>query len=149
MSKYKLEPVDVPEVQTKYRRIKTRLPVPESLPIFEALMASEPESMMGQPPIVWERAEDFQVWDRWGNKWIDWSSGVLITNVGHGRKEIREALKKALDKPLLSTYVFVHEQRAELIKALQALAPTPDEYRVFLLSTGSEAIENSIKLAKT
>ena len=149
MAKYNLEPIDVPEVQTKYRRIKTKLPVPESLPIFEALLASEPESMMGQPPIVWEGAEDFQVWDRWGNTWIDWSSGVLITNAGHGRKEICEALKKALEKPLLSTYVFVHEKRAELTRALQALVADPDEYRVFLLSTGSEAIENSIKLAKT
>jgi 4-aminobutyrate aminotransferase-like enzyme len=48
----------------------------------------------------------------------------------------------------LSTYVFVHEQRAELTRALQALAPDRT-YQVFLLTTGSEAIENAIKLAKT
>ncbi len=149
MAKYKLEPMEVKKVKTKYRRIRTRIPVPESLPIFEALMASEPESMLGQPPIIWEGAEGFQVWDRWGNRWIDWSSGVLIMNAGHGRKEIRSALKEVIDKPLLSTYVFVHEKRAELTKALQALAPEPANYRVFLLSTGSEAIENSIKLART
>jgi 4-aminobutyrate aminotransferase-like enzyme len=149
MAKYNLEPLEVKKVKTKYRRIRTRMPVPESLPIFEALMASEPESMLGQPPIIWEGAEGFQVWDRWGNKWIDWSSGVLIMNAGHGRKEIRRALKEVIDKPLLSTYVFVHEKRAELTKALQALAPEPANYRVFLLSTGSEAIENSIKLART
>jgi 4-aminobutyrate aminotransferase-like enzyme len=80
--------------------------------------------------------------------WIDWSSGVLITNAGHGRKEIRKVLEAALKKPLLSTYVFVHEQRAELTRALQALAPDRT-YQVFLLTTGSEAIENAIKLAKT
>ena len=149
MAKYSLEPREVPEVNSKYRRIKTRLPVPQSLPIFESLRASEPQSMMGQPPIVWEGAEGFQDWDRWGNRWIDWSSGVLITNVGHGRKEIRQALKDALDKPLLSTYVFIHEDRARLTGMLQALSPDPENYSVFLLSTGSEAIENSIKLAKT
>ena len=149
MAKYNLEPLEVKKVKTKYRRIRTRIPVPESLPIFEALMASEAESMLGQPPIIWEGAEGSQVWDRWGNKWIDWSSGVLIMNAGHGRKEIRSALKEVIDKPLLSTYVFVHEKRAELTKALQALAPEPVNYRVFLLSTGSEAIENSIKLART
>jgi len=148
-AKYDLNPVEVPTVKTKYRRIRTKLPVPESLPVFQALQGSEPQSMMGQPPVVWDRAEGFQVMDRWGNVWIDWSSGVLITNAGHGRKEICKALEAALKKPLLSTYVFVHEKRAELTRALQALAPDPPNYQVFLLTTGSEAIENAIKLAKT
>ena len=71
--------------------------------IFERLIKSEPQSMMGQPPVVWDRAEDIQVYDRWGNKWIDWSSGVLITNAGHGRKEIANALREVIEKPLLTT----------------------------------------------
>ena len=149
MAKYSLEPVTVPHVNTKYRSIVTSLPVPESLPVFQQLAVSEPVSMMGQPPVVWDRAEGFQVYDRWGNRWIDWSSGVLITNAGHGRKEISEALKEVIEHKLLATYVFVHEKRAELTKMLQELAPVPSEYQVFLLSTGSEATENCIKLAKT
>lgn len=149
MAEYNLTPVEVPAVKTKYRRIQTRLPVPESIPIFERLKASEPRSMMGQPPIVWDRAEGFQVADRWGNVWIDWSSGVLISNAGHGRKEIRKALSRALNKPLLSAYVFVHEKRAELNDMLRQVSPDPERYRVFLLSTGSEATENCIKLSRT
>ena len=149
MAEYNLKPVYVPPVETKYRTIRTKLPVPESLEVFNSLMNSEPRSMMGHPPIVWDRAEGFQVWDKWGNKWIDWSSGVLVSNTGHGREEIRQAIIEVVDKPLLSTYVFVHEKRAELTRALQAISPDPFDYRVFLLSTGSEAIENSIKLSKT
>ncbi len=149
MAKYNLIPVDVPQVSTKYRRIKTKLPVPESLSIFQALSESEPVSMMGQPPIVWDKAKGFQVYDKWGNKWLDWSSGVLITNAGHGRKKIIKALRKVLDQKLLSTYVFVHAKRAELTTMLQKLAPDPSNYLVFLLSSGSEATENCIKLAKT
>jgi len=149
MACYDLTPAAVPPVKTRFRRIRTALPVPESLPIFRALEASEPRSMLGQPPVVWDRAEGFQVMDRWGNRWIDWSSGVLIANAGHGPKELVRALREALGKPLLSTYVFVHEKRAELTRMLQALAPEPADYRVFLLSTGSEAIENAIKLART
>lgn len=149
MGKYSLEPVEVPAVSTKYRTIKTKLPVPESLSVFKDLEESEPESMMGQPPIVWHKAEGFQVYDKWGNKWIDWSSGVVIANAGHGRKEIREGLKAIIDQGLLTTYVFVHEKRAELTKLLQSLAPDPASYQAFLLSTGSEATENCIKLAKT
>ncbi|MCK4326217.1 aminotransferase class III-fold pyridoxal phosphate-dependent enzyme, partial [bacterium] len=149
MAKYNLEPVDVPKIKTKYRRIRTKLPVPESLKIFEALETSEPRSMMGQPPIVWHKAEGFRVSDRWGNTWIDWSSCVLISNIGHGRKEIREAIQEILEQNLLATYVFVHEKRAKLTKALQAISPDPANYHVFLLTTGSEACENCIKLAKT
>src|SRR3989339_67592 len=122
MAKYSLEPVKVPPVNTKYRRIVTSLPVPESLPVFQQLTESEPVSMMGQPPVVWDKAEGFQVYDKWGNIWIDWSSGVLITNAGHGRREIIDAIQKVIDQKLLATYVFVHEQRAELTKMLQKLS---------------------------
>ena len=149
MAKYNLDPVEVPKIRTKYRRIKTKLPVPESLSIFRFLAESEPESMMGQPPIVWDKAKGFQVYDKWGNKWLDWSSGVLITNAGHARKKIIRGLRKLLDRKLISTYVFVHEKRAELTKMIQQISPDPSGYLVFLLSTGSEATENCIKLAKT
>ncbi len=149
MAKYSLQPVKVPKVNTKFRTIITKLPVPESLRIFESLSESEPVSMMGQPPVVWDRAEGFQVYDQWGNKWLDWSSGVLITNAGHGRKEIINGLNEVINNHLLATYVFVHEKRAELTKMLQELSPDPSSYSVFILSTGSEATENCIKLAKT
>jgi 4-aminobutyrate aminotransferase/diaminobutyrate-pyruvate transaminase/4-aminobutyrate aminotransferase/(S)-3-amino-2-methylpropionate transaminase len=149
MAVYDLTPVEVPTVETKYRRIKTKLPVPESLPIFESLAHSEPRSMAGQPPIVWDKAEDFMVSDAWGNRWIDWSSGVLITNAGHGRKEIRAALREVIDRGLLASYVFVHERRARLAQMLRELSPDPQKYQVFLMSTGSEATENCIKLSKT
>ncbi len=149
MASYSLKPVKVKKINTKYRTIKTSLPVPQSLPIFRALEKSEPCSMMGQPPIIWNRAEDFTVSDKWGNRWIDWSSGVLIANAGHGRKEIRKALKEVIDRGLLASYVFVHEQRAVLTNMLQAISPDPRNYSVFLLSTGGEATENCIKLSKT
>ncbi len=146
--KYQLEPVEVPRVETAHRRIVTRLPVPESLAVFAKLAAHEPVSMQGQPPVVWDRAEGLHVCDRWGNMWLDWSSGVLITNAGHGRREIRAALRAMLDRPLLATYVFAHEGRAELCERLAALAPDPS-YKVFLVTTGSEATENAAKLART
>ncbi|MCL5105461.1 MAG: aminotransferase class III-fold pyridoxal phosphate-dependent enzyme [Armatimonadetes bacterium] len=149
MAVYDLTPVDVPAVQTKYRTIKTKIPVPESIPIFEALKASEPQSMMGQPPVVWHKADNFTVEDRWGNRWIDWSSCVLVANAGHCRPEVKQAIQEIIDQGLLASYVFVHEQRAQLCRMLQDMAPEPENYQVFLLSTGSEATENCIKLAKT
>jgi len=149
MASYNMTPVDVPPVETPYRTIKTKIPVPESLPIFERLRASEPVSMQGQPPVIWHKAKNSTVSDRWGNRWIDWSSCVLVSNAGHARNEICEALKAVIDQGLLSTYVFAHEKRAELTERLRQISPEPEGYRVFLLSTGSEATENCIKLAKT
>ena len=104
--------------------------------------------MQGQPPVIIDRAEGWHVHDRWGNMWLDWSSGVLISNIGNSAPVIIDALKEMLYRPLLSTYVFAHEKRAELAELLVGIAPSPD-YKVFLLSTGSEATENCIKLAKT
>ena len=146
--KYHRTPQDVAPVSTKYRRIATQLPVPESLPILEKLATYEPESMQGQPPLIWGRAEGVQVSDPWGNTWLDWSSGVLVTNAGHGCPEIRKAIQQYVDKPLLATYVFPHEARANLCETLAKLAPEGRD-KVFLLSTGSEATENTIKLART
>jgi 4-aminobutyrate aminotransferase-like enzyme len=85
MAEYDRNPVVVPHVETEYRTIRTALPVPESLPIFEELERSEPRSMRGQPPIGWDRAEGVTIYDRWGNRWIAWSSGVRIATAGHGR----------------------------------------------------------------
>ena len=82
------QPRTVERVDTKYRKIVTPIPVPDSIPILEKLKRFEPEAMGGQPPVVWDRPEGISVFDRWGNQWLDWSSGVLITNAGHGRQEI-------------------------------------------------------------
>ena len=102
-----MSPKTVTQIETKYRRIVTEFPVPESLPLLERLRRYEPRAMQGQPPVVWDRAEGFQVWDPYGNCWIDWSSGVLITNAGHGRQEIIDAIQtagrlEAADELLLS-----------------------------------------------
>src|SRR5512146_511956 len=112
--KYTMTPVAVKTVKTRYRRIVTKLPVPESLPIFRKLLKYEPISMQGQPPILWDRAKGCQVYDRWGNMWLDWSSCVVLANAGHGRPEIARAVQRMAVKPLLATYVFAHEARAAL-----------------------------------
>jgi len=142
------EPVDVPLVHTDNRRIATKLPVPESLEILESLEKNEPISMQGQPPVVWDRAEGFNVYDPWGNKWIDWSCGVLITNIGHGHPAIREAVKKVIDRPLLATYCFASREREALARKLVEVAPENID-KAFILTTGSEGCECAIKLART
>jgi 4-aminobutyrate aminotransferase/diaminobutyrate-pyruvate transaminase/4-aminobutyrate aminotransferase/(S)-3-amino-2-methylpropionate transaminase len=145
---YSLKPARVPRVETPFRRIVTELPVPESVPILEKLYRYEPVAMRGQPPVVWDRAEGFQVYDRYGNQWIDWSSGVLITNAGHGRDEIVRAIVEQASSKLLTNYCFPSEIRARLVERLASLLPEPLQ-KVFLLTTGSETVECAIKLCRT
>ncbi|MCC6585969.1 MAG: aspartate aminotransferase family protein [Bryobacterales bacterium] len=145
---YSLTPRRVPRVETKYRRIVTEIPAPESLPILETLQKYEPVAMRGQPPIVWDRAENFLVYDAYGNCWIDWSSGVLITNAGHGRKEIVDAVVNQAQHHLLTNYCFPNEVRAKLVEKLATMFGEADR-KVFLLTTGSEAVECAIKLCRT
>lgn len=149
MAEYDLTPQTVPLVETAYRTIRTQIPVPESLPVFEEMRRSEPRSMAGQPPVLWEKAEGSIVSDPYGNRWIDWSSGVLITNVGHGHPRICDAVRELVDRPLLATYVFPHRDRAEFSRMLREISPDPERFHAFLVSTGSEATENCIKLAKS
>lgn len=145
---FSIKPVDVPKVDSKYRRIVTALPHPDSVKTLELLQKVEPISMRGQPPIVWDRAEDCQVYDKYGNMWLDWSSGVLVTNAGHGMPEVRQAIIDQVNSGLLHNYVFPSEERALLADYLAKLAPEGLD-KVFLLTTGSEATENALKLART
>ena len=145
---FSVDPVEVPEVETEHRRITTALPAPESIATLETLRNIEPISMRGQPPVVWDRAEGFQVYDAHGNMWLDFSCGVLVTNAGHGTKAIRDAIRDQVDSGLIHNYCFPSEERAELVTLLQEIAPEGLD-KVFLLTTGSEATECAIKLART
>ena len=144
---FDLKPVDVPKVETAHRRIGTPIPVPESIPLFETLYKCEPRSVGTQVPVVWDRAEGFNVHDAYGNCWIDFTSGILVANAGHSHPHVRQALRKHIDEKPLHSYLFATEARAKLVEKLVAFTP-PNLTKVFLLSTGSEAIEASLKLAR-
>lgn len=145
---YALVPRAVPPVETEFRRIHTAIPVPESLPALRALRAVEPVSMRGQPPVVWDRAEGVNVYDKWGNKWLDFSSGVLVANAGHGAEPIKQAIVSQVDRGLLHNYCFPSEIRLACCRKILSVTP-PYLDKVFLLTTGSEATECALKLART
>jgi 4-aminobutyrate aminotransferase-like enzyme len=145
---FSIAPRSVPRIETKFRRIVTPLPHPDSLATLEKLRKLEPQSMRGQPPLVWDRAEDIFVYDKFGNRWLDWSSGVVVTNAGHGAPEVRQAVIDQVNSGLLHNYVFPSEERAALVEQLVQLAPEGLD-KAFLLTTGSEATECALKLARS
>jgi len=145
---FSITPKRVPVVDTTNRKIKTEIPVPQSLPVLESLRRNEPISMTGQPLVLWDHGEGASVFDKWGNQWIDWSSGVLIANAGHNHPKIRRAIIEQAEKGLLTSYCFPNEPRAELAHLLVELTPESLD-KAFILTTGSETVECSLKLMRT
>jgi len=148
MSEFSRIPISVPRVSTRHRRIVTALPAPESLAVLRRVEKYEPRSLSGQPPVVWDRAEGVQVYDLYGNMWLDWTSGVLVANIGHGHPAIKESIVREAEKGQLFSYCFPAESRSLLAERLVHLAPRRIE-KAFILTTGSEAVENAIKLGRT
>lgn len=145
---FPLTPKKVEKVDTKFRRIVTDIPAPASVPLLEKLRASEARSMRGQPPVIWHKASGVNVYDPYGNMWLDFSSGVLITNAGHGHPEIAKAIADTATRTLVASYCFPNAERSALVEKLIQVAPDPLK-KVFLLSTGAEATECCMKLAMT
>lgn len=146
-NEFSITPKSVPQIETKHRRIVTQLPHPDSVATLEKLRQFEPQSLRGQPPIVWDRAENFSVFDKYGNRWLDWSSGVLVANAGHCAPEVKQAILDQVNNDLLYTYCFPSEIRAKLTEQLAGVAPEGLK-KVFLLTTGSEATECALKLSR-
>ena len=132
---------------SKYRRIISKIPHPNSLKLLNELEKNEPVAMTGQPPVIWKKAIGFQVFDPYGNIFIDFTSGVLVANCGHNHPEVQNAIIRQVKSGLLTTYIFPNEERIKLVKNLLKHAPESLN-TVLLFSTGSEAIEASIKIAK-
>ena len=141
------KPIKVESINTKYRTIKTEIPVPESIPLLKKIYRLESQAMHGQLPIIWDKADNFQVFDHWGNVWIDFTSTIFVANAGHSNKNIIKALEDVLAKPLLHTYTYVSKERVDYLDYL--IKNTPKQFeKAFLLSAGTEATEVALKLMR-
>ncbi len=145
---FPLVSIKVKPVSTKFRKLSGNIPNDETIKQIEGLREAESLSMRGQPPVIWDRAEGVNVYDAYGNMWLDFSSGVLVTNAGHGHKKIADAIISQARKPLLTTYCFPNQPRIKLAQKLVSLAPERLN-KVFILSTGAEATECALKLTRT
>lgn len=99
-------------------------------------------------PVYVERARNAEVFDVEGRRYIDFSSGIAVVNTGHSHPEIVAALKRQADA-FSHTCIMVapYACAVELAEKLVAIAPFEDG-RVVLVSTGAEAVENAVKIAR-
>jgi 4-aminobutyrate aminotransferase len=127
-------------------KIVTELPGPKAVEYLAKSRAFEPQSMSDQIPLVWEKAEGCVITDVDGNEFLDWSSGVLVTNVGHCHPYYVEEIKDQAEK-LFNCYDFLTTARADLAEKLVEISPDHLE-KAFLVTTGSDATEAAMRMAR-
>src|SRR5210317_1407639 len=105
-------------IKTQNRFINTKIPAPGTYNIIKSLEKNESRSMHGQLPIVWSKADGHSLFDIAGNKFIDFTSTIFVTNIGHSNANLIKNLKKALDKKLLHSYAYFNDSREKYLKNL-------------------------------
>ena len=98
-------------------------------------------------PMVITKADGIYLWDSDGKRYMDMSSELVNSNVGHGNKDIIEAIKEQADKYCFLSPAFALEPRAKLAKMV--IDRMPDTMgKVFFTNGGADANENAIKMAR-
>ncbi|HJV70417.1 4-aminobutyrate--2-oxoglutarate transaminase [Ideonella sp.] len=99
--------------------------------------------------VVAERAENAEVWDVEGKRYLDFGGGIAVLNTGHRHPKIVAAVKAQLDKVHHTCFqVLAYEPYIELAERLIAKTPGDFAKKAYFLSTGAEAVENAIKVAR-
>lgn len=140
-------PIAKIQIETQHRRINMGTPLGGNKSTLDILECVESRSMHGQIPLVWDRAFDYNVFDEFGNKWIDFTSTIFVANVGHSNKHLLNRMKQQIDHELIASYAYPVQIRAQYMKKLIEFAGPPFE-KAFLLSAGTETTEAAIKLMR-
>ncbi|MBP8271558.1 MAG: 4-aminobutyrate--2-oxoglutarate transaminase [Sphaerotilus sp.] len=118
-----------------------------------ALMARRRAALptgLGQAHEVFvDRAENAEVWDVEGRRLIDFAGGIAVLNTGHRHPAVIEAVKAQLDRATHTCFqVLAYESYVELAERLNAMAPGNFPKKSFFMTTGAEAVENAVKVAR-
>lgn len=100
-------------------------------------------------PVFIERAENALLWDGEGRRYVDFAGGIAVQNTGHRHRRVMEAVRAQLDKFTHTCFqITPYEPYVALCEKLNALAPGKGPKKTVLMSTGAEAVENAVKIAR-
>lgn len=130
-------------------RLNTEVPGPKSKALLERRQRVVSRGLATAHPLFIEEASNATVTDVDGNVFIDFTGGIGALNVGHSRPEVVEAASaQARRFSHLAIQVNGYEPYVALAEKLCQVAPISGEKRAFLVTTGTEAVENAIKFAR-
>lgn len=104
---------------------------------------------VGTRAIYAERALNAELWDVAGRRFIDFAAGIAVNNTGHRHPALMEAVRHQAEHFTHTCFhVAPYEGYIRLAERLNAIAPTGAENRTMLVTTGAEAVENAVKIAR-
>lgn len=96
-----------------------------------------------------DRAENSEIWDIEGNRYIDFAAGIAVVNTGHRHPKVIAAVKAQLDRFTHTCHqVIPYENYVSLAERLNAAVPGDFEKKTVFVTTGAEAAENAVKIAR-
>jgi len=100
-------------------------------------------------PVYIDHAENAEMWDVEGNRYIDFGTGIAVCSTGHTNPKVVAAVQEQLQR-FSHTCVMVtpYGSAVELAEKLNELAPGPTPKKTFFVTTGAEAVENCVKVAR-
>jgi 4-aminobutyrate aminotransferase len=133
-------------------RLVTELPGPRATAVIERDERFTSPSLTRVYPLVVERARGCVLEDVDGNRFLDFNAGIAVVAAGHGHPEVNAAIHAQVDDVLhYCSSDFYLPAYADVCERLAALAPmtgAPDDVRVFLSNSGTEAVEAALKLSR-
>lgn len=101
-------------------------------------------------PIFVERAKGSEIWDVEGRRYIDFATGIAVCNTGHMHPRVHDAVTRQLER-FSHTCIMVtpYDSAVLLAERLNALAPGASPKKTMFVTTGAEAVENCIKIARS
>ncbi|WP_059412567.1 4-aminobutyrate--2-oxoglutarate transaminase [Cupriavidus basilensis] len=108
-----------------------------------------PHGVVTAHPLFAEKAEGAYLWDVEGRRYIDFVGGIGVQNIGHNHPKIVEAVRRQLDRVTHAAFQVVgYDVYVELAARLNKLVGGGEPYKSLLVTTGAEAVENAIKIAR-
>lgn len=134
------------EIRMSYANVKTPIPGPASQKVLSQWRKYEADKTGYQAQIAVDHASGVVIHDVDGNTFLDWTSGVLVTNTGHCHPTVVKAVTEAAAR-MMNVYEYGNPYRAEAAKDLVLAAPKHLD-KCFFLSTGSEATDSAVRIMR-
>jgi 4-aminobutyrate aminotransferase/(S)-3-amino-2-methylpropionate transaminase len=100
-------------------------------------------------PVFAKRAENAEIWDIEGRRFIDFAGGIAVLNAGHRNPAVMKRVQEQLESFTHTCFTIMpYEPFVELAEKLNAIAPISGEKKSMFVTTGAEAVENAVKIAR-
>ena len=122
--------------------------MPSNAELLSRREAAVPRGVATATPIFIDRAENGELWDVEGKRYLDFGSGIAVTNTGHRHPKVMAAAMAQMERFTHTAFqVTGYDVYVELAERLNALAPIAKAKTIFF-TTGAEATENAVKIAR-